>query len=566
MQSQLEQLANSGIAQVDLWVGGQQKNLQGWAARAVARAACGAGLESAGARKSLTTEFEHTKALYGFFEDIHLAGTNGVAVASSNPSSLDKLDVSDRQYFKDAMAGKHVLSEVLASRTTGNPIVVVASPVMEGGAVRGVIYSVLDLNWFSTKFIATIKVLSTGYAFMYDERGVVVAHPDKTQILKAKMSDFEWGRQLIGKPRGTIEYAYRGVSKKVVFLTSESLRWGMGVSVPLAELDAPSHQMAQINLGLGIGAVAIGVLIMLLTARSLTRPLQRTASSLLAGAQQTTEAAGHVASSSQSLAEGAGEQAASLEETSSSLEELASMTQQNADNARKVNDLGRQAREAAERGVGDMKGMSAAMAAIKVSSDDIAKIIKTIDEIAFQTNILALNAAVEAARAGEAGMGFAVVAEEVRSLAQRSAQAARETSSRIEGAIQRTAQGVELSSKVAKTLDDIVIRTRQVDELAAEVAGASSEQTRGIAQINTAVAQMDKITQSNAASAEEGAAAAEELNAQAETMRAGVDDLFRLVDGAKGAKPAAAPGPRPGPTASSGGFPKASARRVEAPV
>jgi methyl-accepting chemotaxis protein len=169
--------------------------------------------------------------------------------------------------------------------------------------------------------------------------------------------------------------------------------------------------------------------------------------------------------------------------------------------------------------------------AIKVSSDDIAKIIKTIDEIAFQTNILALNAAVEAARAGEAGMGFAVVADEVRNLAQRGAQAAKETAGKIEGAITKSGQGVELTGKVAQALNDIVTKVRQVDELVAEVAGASREQTQGIAQINTSVGEMDKVTQSNAASSEETAAAAQELNAQAETMRESVAELLRLVGG-----------------------------------
>jgi methyl-accepting chemotaxis protein len=210
---------------------------------------------------------------------------------------------------------------------------------------------------------------------------------------------------------------------------------------------------------------------------------------------------------------------------------MASMTKRNSENAQKANDLAKQARSAADKGVGDMQTMSSAMEAIKVSSDDIAKIIKTIDEIAFQTNILALNAAVEAARAGEAGMGFAVVADEVRNLAQRSAQAAKETAGKIEGAIAKTAQGVDISSKVAVTLNEIVTKVRQVDELVAEVAGASREQTQGATQINTAVGQMDKVTQSNAANAEESAAAAEELNAQAATMKESVTELMQLVGG-----------------------------------
>jgi len=280
-----------------------------------------------------------------------------------------------------------------------------------------------------------------------------------------------------------------------------------------------------------LGELAIGVFLGFLVVTGLNRVLRRVSSSLGQGAEQVTSAAGQVSDSSQSLAEGASEQAASLEETSSSLEEMASMTKRNAENAQKANDLAKQARQAADKGVGDMQAMSAAMEAIKISSDDIAKIIKTIDEIAFQTNILALNAAVEAARAGEAGMGFAVVADEVRNLAQRSAQAAKETAGKIEGAITKTGQGVEISSKVALTLNEIVTKARQVDELVAEVASASREQTQGITQINTAVGQMDKVTQSNAANAEESAAAAEELNAQSAVMKESVSELLRLVDG-----------------------------------
>ncbi len=266
-------------------------------------------------------------------------------------------------------------------------------------------------------------------------------------------------------------------------------------------------------------------------ARSISRPIQQVANQMFSGSEQIAAAADQVSAASQSLAEGASEQAASLEEASASLEEMSSMTNRNAENAQKANDLAKQARNAADKGATDMKAMSAAMDGIKASSDDIAKIIKTIDEIAFQTNILALNAAVEAARAGEAGAGFAVVADEVRNLAQRSAQAAKETTAKIEGAISRTTQGVGISQKVAEALNEIVAKVRQVDELAADVAGASREQSQGISQINAAVGQMDKVTQANAAGAEESAGAAEELNSQAKAMRRSVDELLQLVNG-----------------------------------
>ncbi|MCX6955063.1 MAG: methyl-accepting chemotaxis protein [Verrucomicrobia bacterium] len=296
-----------------------------------------------------------------------------------------------------------------------------------------------------------------------------------------------------------------------------------------------------IGLGLAI-ALAVGLGLGYAIIRSTNLVLNRVSAQLAEGSAQVTSAAAEVSTASQTLASGASEQASSLEETSASLEEISSMTKRNAQSAGDAKTFANQTRTAAETGAADMTAMTTAMDAIKSSSDNIAKIIKTIDEIAFQTNILALNAAVEAARAGEAGMGFAVVAEEVRSLAQRSAQAAKETAEKIEDSIQKSGRGVELSAKVAGSLSLIVEKARQVDTLIAGIATASSEQTQGISQVLTAVTQMDSVTQGTAATAEESAAAAEALNAQARSLDEAVSELQRLVGGtaATAGQPAAA--------------------------
>jgi len=264
-------------------------------------------------------------------------------------------------------------------------------------------------------------------------------------------------------------------------------------------------------------------------------PLAVVLEHLTGASNQVRASSGQISSASQTLAAGASQQAASLEETSASLEELSAMTKRNAENAREAKELANHARHAAEAGTSDIQHMSQAMDDIKQASNNIAKIIKSIDEIAFQTNILALNAAVEAARAGEAGMGFAVVADEVRNLAQRSAQAARETAAKIEDSITKSDRGVQISQQVSKSFEEIMETIRKVDDLVVNIASASKEQSDGIGQVSAAVSEVDKVTQSNAANAEQSAAAALELNAQGEALKEALSKMMQLTAGAKAA-------------------------------
>ena len=242
-------------------------------------------------------------------------------------------------------------------------------------------------------------------------------------------------------------------------------------------------------------------------------------------AMQVNSASSQIAEGSQSLAQGASEQASSLEEISASLEELTAMTNQNADNATQANTLAQDAQGVAAKGTDAMGRMSDAIKLIQTSADQTSKIVKTIDEIAFQTNLLALNAAVEAARAGDAGKGFAVVAEEVRSLAARSAEAAKNTADLIEESGKNAEGGVRISEEVSSALSEIVDSSEKVGSLIGEIAAASKEQASGISQINEGVAQMDSVTQRNAANAEESAAAAEELTAQAQGLTAMINNF-----------------------------------------
>ena len=285
-----------------------------------------------------------------------------------------------------------------------------------------------------------------------------------------------------------------------------------------------------------IAAIILGTILALVITRGITKPISRVISGLSASIEQTDSAAGQISSASQSAAQGASEQAATIQETTSSVEQMASMCKQNASNADEAKGLTAATRTSAENGTEATARMSTAIDDIKKSSDETAKIVKTIDEIAFQTNMLSLNAAVEAARAGEAGKGFAVVADEVRNLAQRSADAAKNTASLIEQSTARADSGVQISQEVGKVLSEIGENSRKASDLVAEIAVSSNEQAQGVEQINVAVSQMNELTQSSASGTEETAAAAEELSNQAEELNRMFQQLVAVVSGAGAAR------------------------------
>ncbi len=282
-----------------------------------------------------------------------------------------------------------------------------------------------------------------------------------------------------------------------------------------------------------IAATLFGAAAAFFIAKGIITVLQRVCSQMDEGAGQVASAATQVSQASEQLAQGAAEQASSVEETAASLEEVSSMSKQNADNANQAATIAGTVASVSQRGVGSMSEMQTAITAIKGAADETGTIIKTIDEIAFQTNLLALNAAVEAARAGDAGKGFAVVAEEVRNLAQRSAAAAKETAAKIQRSRDLADKGVSVSQEVAKALAEIKTNSDNTLNLVKEIAAASDEQSKGVSEINSAVTQLDQVSQQNSAVAEESAAAGEELLSQAKMMEDTVRELSHLVNGAK---------------------------------
>lgn len=404
--------------------------------------------------------------------------------------------------------------------------------------------------------IMNIKVGESGYVYVLDSKGnYVISNEGKRDgecIWEAKDNDGnlfiqQMCKQAVSLKKGEIceqMYSWKNteddaarmkIARLVYF---EPWDWVIGAGSYLDEFMQGQKMAEQTgrasNIALGLlmlisSLIAVGC--WLYVSAKLTRQLTQAMTQLSAGSENVANAAMEISSASQSLAQGATEQAAGLEETSSSLEEMSSMTKQNADNAQQANTLAGDAKKAANTGSEAMGRMGEAINDIQKSSDETAKIIKVIDEIAFQTNLLALNAAVEAARAGEAGKGFAVVAEEVRNLAMRSAEAAKNTSNLIEQSVNNSRNGVQICGEVKKALDEIVAAIGKTTDLVSEIATANNEQAEGVNQINTSISQMDKVTQQNAANAEETASASNEMAQQAEIMKQIVGQLTAMVNG-----------------------------------
>ncbi|MGK8837459.1 methyl-accepting chemotaxis protein [Achromobacter xylosoxidans] len=351
-----------------------------------------------------------------------------------------------------------------------------------------------------------------------------------SRIQSAEMVDAGADSQRVIDNAGMLNLILSGLA--IVLGGLFAWRVSKSITAPLAQAVSVAETVARGDLGQPIHAVTRDETGRLLRAlHDMQDKLAGAVRTIRAGSETISSAAGQIAAGNTDLSSRTEEQAASLEETAASMEELASTVKQNADNARQANQLAASASEVAQRGGAVVSAVVSTMGDISASSRKISEIVSVIDGIAFQTNILALNAAVEAARAGEQGKGFAVVAGEVRSLAQRSAQAAREVKTLIEASVSKVAEGAGQAENAGTTMQEVVASVKRVTDIMGEIAAASQEQASGIEQVNRAVSQMDEVTQQNAALVEEAAAAAGSMQDQAHALVRAVG-VFRLSEDA----------------------------------
>ncbi len=465
------------------------------------------------------------------------------------------------QNIREAYNGKTHVSDPAKSPVTGMPVVLMTAPIKFDNRVIGIMGLACNAGVFSYEMVKDIKIGATGYPFITDMHGMTYSHPNKDNIFKLQVKEYDWGRAMLSSPSGTVvRYEWEGDDKILTFVKNETYRFYSAATIYVSDINADARTMALIMIAIGLaGMIISGIAIYLFIAKRL-KPLdecknvmadmasgnlvarytgretqdeigdiaramnnaleqfEKLITEVIVSTQNLAQAVEQISTGNQNLSQRTAEQASSLEEIASTIEEAAAAINQNADNSVEAKNLSEKSSDLATEG-GRLVGEAVnSINEINETSKKIGEIITVINEIAFQTNLLALNAAVEAARAGEQGRGFAVVAGEVRNLAQRSGGAAKEIGELIKNSVNMIENGTEKVNRSGDALNEIIKSVRNVSNVIAEITEASNEQKSGMQQINIAITEMDSMTQQNAALVEETASASEEMANQAQEL------------------------------------------------
>jgi methyl-accepting chemotaxis protein len=534
LRSQIYGTAETTGSVIDSWVKDRRLDIMSWSDQDNFRTAVKDSFMGKAACKVSDDQLAKLKAAYGYYENICIANLKGEIVAASSPTIIGKLNVSDRDYFREALQGRPGLSDVLKSRDTGNPIFVASMPLTEKNTVVGVIFGVLDLNVFSAKFIDHIKVGQQGYAYIVDRQGWMIANPDKNMILKTNVNDLDFGSKIMTTDDGIVDYDFNGYEKWGAIYKIPLLDWRVCVVAAKSEILSPVKALGHFNLWVAVAVVlAAGIIVLLLT-NSVVRPINNVVDGLRDAAEgegdltkrlevkssdelgllahwfntfisktqqlvaEVAQNAVNISSSSRSFADLSGQMsegaetmsgksntvssaaehlsgninsiAAAMEQASTNMNMVASATEEMTSTVDEIASNSEKARAITAEAVSQSRSASARVDELGRAAQEISKVTETITEISEQTNLLALNATIEAARAGEAGKGFAVVANEIKALARQTAEATGEIKGRIRGVQDSTSATVNEIGQISRVIESVA-------EMVSTIATAVEEQS-----------------------------------------------------------------------------------------
>lgn len=466
-------------------------------------------------------------------ETIMVSDLKGLIISDSDGGVHIGETIAKREYFKKAIQGNIVISRAFKSKRTGNPVVQLCAPVFsDNEKCAGLLSYVLKVDYL-THIINTEKVGNSGYPFIVDHTGLVIAHPDRKLVMQLNINDIEGMEQISGRafrtPSGSGIYVYEGTSKMAGFARVDLTKWVTFANQHSDEINAPAVFIRNVIIVAGFGALTLNLIFLYIFIRRINRKVIKLAYKLIDHAGYVHDSSNQMDAISSRLACGASEQAASMEETASSMEETSRHIQSSADLALKAGEIMREAGGHVETLNMRMENLVGAMDDVHQSHQAIRSIIKLIEDIAFQTNLLSLNAAVEAARAGETGAGFAVVANEVRMLALKTSQAAKETGALIENTVQAVDRGKRMNRETFEAVEKNSQLASQAASIINDIEMYARDQAKGIQEINQAVSDSDRVVQMNAAQAEEASSAAGEMKLRAECMTGAAMELAAMV-------------------------------------
>lgn len=547
---QIEQTAVTAVETIEAWIHDSTLDVNNWATQKVFVTALKKdSFVGKAAQKSATADLLRFKKEYMHYEAIGIADLEGNILVSTDEKVVGQISIADRLYFKQSIQGKTHISKALLSKSSGNPIIVISAPIMEKENVGGVLFAVIDLAVMSSKFVNPIKIGETGYAFIFNEDGDVIAHHDQENVFKLKFGEYDWGRQMLELKDGILEYSFEGVERTVALKSFESNDWVIGVLALSDEIYSSVNKLGKVNLTL-VSLVVLGAaIIIFFIASSVAKPINRVVGGLKDAAEgegdltkrleisskdevgelsnwfnvfiekvqavirDVADNANQLTESSTSLSEISGHMSQGAEQTKLKIENVSQSTEEVSENMSTVAGAMEQASanvnlvaSAAEEMTATINEIAnntekahnitsdaveqAGKASVQVgdlgiAAEEIGKVLETISEISAQVNLLALNATIEAARAGEAGKGFAVVANEIKELARQTADATGEIRTRVES-IQTSTQGTVVQ------IGNITKVVNEVNEIVGVIATAVEEQSATTREIASNVAQVSQ--------------------------------------------------------------------------